>query len=156
MRGRCFYTLEELSKITGVSESNLQHEIDSNKLKTDKLKDKFKVTLYELKKYMSPRRFDDFFKNTYMSEEKLFDVAGIEQDYWEHTLLVQSPDWDYVLIFTKRPEEIGEMMKVGIDPISVIERDTVTSDKFISLLQSNQFTSISRYEEYKSSEKQHV
>ena len=153
MRGRCFYTLGELSGITGVSETDLQYEIDNNKLKTDKLKDKFKVSLYELKKYMSPERFDDFFKNSYMSEEKLFNVAGIEQDYWEHTLLVQSPDWDYVLIFTKRPDEIGEMMKVALDPIAVIERDKISSDKFISLLQSNQFTSISRYEDYKTADK---
>ncbi|MFC1650322.1 hypothetical protein ACFL2X_02005 [Candidatus Latescibacterota bacterium] len=150
MRGRCFYTLRELSEITGVSESTLQNEIDENKIKTDKLKDKFKVTLYELKKYMSPEKYEDFFKNKYLSEEKLFDVAGIEESYWEHTLLLQSPDWDYVLIFTKRPDEIGEMMKVGFDPIAVIERNSISSDKFISLLQSNQFTSISKYEEYKS------
>ncbi|MFC1490219.1 hypothetical protein ACFL6K_03320 [Candidatus Latescibacterota bacterium] len=136
--------------ITGVPEPNLQKDIDGNKIKTDKLKDKFKVTLYELKKYMKPEKFDDFYKNIYMSEEKLFNVAGIEQSYWEHTLILQSPDWDYVLIFTKIPDETGEMMKVGFNPITLIERNSISSDKFISLLQSNQFTSISKYEEYKS------
>jgi hypothetical protein len=148
MRGRCFYSIEELSSITGVPIPDLQQDIDSGKLKTVKLKDKLKVTLYELKTYMSPERFDDFFKNKYLSEERLFELAGIEQSYWEHTLLVQSPDWDYVLIFTKEPEQTGEMMKVALNPTRIIDRDTMSSDTFISLLQSNQFTSISRYEEY--------
>ncbi|MFC1539096.1 hypothetical protein ACFL6H_06720 [Candidatus Latescibacterota bacterium] len=152
MRGRCFYTLQELSEITGVMESELQHEIDTNKLKTDKLKNKFKISLYDLKKYLSPDMYDDFFNNTYLSEEKLFNIAGIDQNYWEHTLLLQCPDWNYVLIFIKKPDEIGEMVKVGFNPINVIERNTISSDKFISLLQSNQFTSISKYEDYKSSE----
>ncbi len=148
MRGRCFYTIEELSSITGVPVPELQQDIDSNTLKTVKLKDKLKITLYELKTYMGPERFDDFFKNKYLSEERFFEIAGINQSYWEHTLLVQSPDWDYVLIFTKKPEENGEMMKVALDPVRIIDRDTMSADKFISLLQSNQFTSISRYEEY--------
>ena len=77
---------------------------------------------------------------------------GIEHSYWKHTLLLQSPDWDYILVFTKKPDTIGEMVKVGLDPVCELERKTITSDQFISLLQSNQFTSVSKYEEYKLAE----
>jgi hypothetical protein len=152
MRGRCYYTLEELIDITGVSESTILKDIEENKLKTEKLKDKFKVSLYEFKKYMKPETYNNFFKNKYLSEEKLFNIAGIEQSFWGHTLLLQCPDWDYVLIFTKKPDEIGEIIKVGFNPITVLERNTVSSDKFVSLLQSNQFISISKYEDYKYSD----
>ncbi len=152
MRGRCYYTLSELSKITGVSVSTLKREIRENKLKISKLNRKYKVTLTELKNYLGPEKYEDFFNHHYQSEEKLFNVAGVEQSYWKNTLLLQSPDWDYVLIFTKRPNTIGEMVKVGLDPVCELERETITSDKFISLLQSNQFTNISKYEEYKLSE----
>ena len=101
---------------------------------------------------MKPETYNDFFENKYLSEEKLFNIAGIEESFWVHTLLLQCPDWDYVLIFTKKPDEIGEIIKVGINPITVLERNTVSSDKFVSLLQSNQFISISKYEDYKYSD----
>ena len=152
MRGRCYYTLSELSKITGVSVSTLKREIRENKLKISKLKRKYKVTLTELKNYLSPEKYEEFFNHHYLSEEKLFNVAGVEQSYWKNTLLLQSPDWDYVLIFTKRPNTIGEMVKVGLNPVCELERETIISDQFISLLQSNQFTNISKYEESKLSE----
>ena len=146
MQGRCYYTHSELSKITGVSVSTLRKEIRENKLKTEKLRKKYRVTLSEFRNYLSPEKFEDFFNHQYLSEERLFNVAGIAQSDWKHTLLLQSPDWDYVLVFTKRPDTTGEMVKVGLDPVCILERETITSEKFISLLKSNQFTSVSKYE----------
>lgn len=146
MRGRCYYTLGELSELTGVSESVLEKDIQENKLKAEKLGRKYRVTLSELKKYLSPEKFEDFFNNQYLSEERFFNVAGVPQEDWKNTLLLQSPDWDYVLVFTKQPDTPGEMVKVGLNPFCELERETITSERFISLLQSNQITSVSRYE----------
>ena len=67
MRGRCYYTLSELSKITGVSVSTLKREIRENKLKISKLNRKYKVTLTELKNYLGPEKYEEFF---YLSAQK--------------------------------------------------------------------------------------
>ena len=146
MRGRCYYTLGELSELTGVSESVLEKDIQANKLKAEKLGRKYRVILSELKKYLSPEKFEDFFNNQYLSEEKIFNIAGVQKEEWKSTLILQSPDWDYVLVFTKQPDTLGEMVKVGLDCECKQERETITSERFISLLQSNQITSVSMYE----------
>ena len=146
MRGRCYYTLGELSELTGVSESVLEKDIQANKLKAEKLGIKYRVIISELKKYLSPGKFEDFFNNRYLSEEKIFNIAGVQKEEWKSTLILQSPDWDYVLVFTKQPDTLGEMVKVGLDCECKQERETITSERFISLLQSNQITSVSMYE----------
>jgi len=146
MRGRCYYTLGELNELTGISESVLEKEIHENKLKAEKLGRKYRVILSELKKYLNPEKFEDFFNNRYLSEEKIFHIAGVPREDWKNTLILQSPDWDYVLVFTKQPDTPGEMAKVGLDCECKQERETITSERFISLLQSNQITSVSRYE----------
>ena len=146
MRGRCYYTLGELSELTGVSESVLEKDIQANKLKAEKLGRKYRVIISELKKYLSPEKFEDFFNNRYLSEEKIFNIAGVQKEEWKSTLILQSPDWDYVLVFTKQPDTLGEMVKVGLDCECKQERETITSERFISLLQSNQITSVSMYE----------
>ena len=100
MRGRCYYTLGELSELTGVSESVLEKDSQENKLKAEKLGRKYRVTLSELKKYLSPEKFEDFFNNQYLSEERFFNVAGVPQEDWKNTLILQSPDWDYMSWFS--------------------------------------------------------
>ena len=78
--------------------STLRKEIREKKLKTEKLKGQYRVTLSEFKNYLSSEKFEDFWSNKYLSQERLFDAANVAKEDWKNARLLQSPDWDYVLV----------------------------------------------------------
>ena len=146
MQGRCYYSFKELCSITGLSEYLMRKAIREKKLRTEKLMNRYRVTLSDFRSFMSHEKFTEFIDRRYLSVEKLFRIAGVPKKDWTNTLLLQSPGWRHVCVFTQKPDTKGEIIKVGLDPVLRLEGTTITSKQFVSLIQSYQLTSISKYE----------
>ena len=146
MHGRCYYSLRDLCSITGMTEYSLKKAIREKKLKTEKLMRSYRVTLSDFKNFLDHKKFKEFYHDHYLTEEKLFRIAGVPEKEWKNTLLLQSPSWKYVMVYTQKSDAEGDIVKVGFDSVGKLQSKTITSKQFVSMIRSNQFTKISKYQ----------